>query len=359
MLIDQQAALDSACAALDAGGVIALDTEFARTETYAARLCLLQLCGNGGVWCVDELAALETKALWQLLCGGGLRVIHSAKQDIEVIWQKYGCMPAPLFDTQIGAGLLGHPAQLGYAALVKALLDVDIDKTHTRADWSRRPLAPELLAYAATDVLHLPVIHEKLRSELEARGRYGWALEDSARLLEPEQYRVDPGDAWQRLSGLARMPVPVQVRARQLAKWREAYAISADRPRQWILSDRALLDIAIRNPADVDALAHCADLAPGVARRQGSTLLAELATANEELARGSVLVQESRPEAVDADHLKRLGKLVEEAGKELGIAPEILATRKDITTMMRGATDARPLSGWRREVIGLRLAAAC
>ncbi len=358
-LVDQQSQLDEACAAISRGSLVAVDTEFARTTQFTPRLCLVQISAGAQVFCVDELAGLDTTPLWDILCAGtGLRVFHAAKQDLEVAWVSYQRLPQPLFDTQIAAALIGHPAQIGYAALVKALLGIDVDKTHTRADWSQRPLRPELIAYANTDVIHLPTVHAMLCEQLDRLGRYAWAIEDSERLVDPTLYQNDPDGAWRRLSGLPRMPVAVQLRARRLARWREENAIRADRPRQWILSDRALLDIAQRNPPDETALANCADLPAGVVRRQGTALLAELVVAADELASGTDLTQELRPELIDQAEIKRLGKIVDEVARMLGVVPEILATRKDLAALIRGEPELRPLSGWRKSVIGEPLLAA-
>lgn len=359
VLVNQQSQLDDACAAISRDGLVAVDTEFARTTQFTPRLCLVQIAAGTQIFCVDELAGLDTRPLWDILCAGtGMRVLHAAKQDLEVAWVTHQRLPEPLFDTQIAAALVGHPAQVGYAALVKALLDVEVDKTHTRADWSQRPLRPELIAYANTDVIHLPTIYAQLGKELERLGRYAWAIEDSARLVDPDLYRNDPEGAWRRLPGLPRMPVAVQLRARRLARWREEQAIRADRPRQWIISDRALLDIAQRNPPDESALANCADLPAGVVRRQAGAVLAELAAAADELAGGTDLSQALRPELIDQAELKRLGKIVDEVAKMLGVVPEILATRKDLSALIRGERELRPLSGWRRSVIGEPLLAA-
>jgi ribonuclease D len=277
---------------------------------------------------------------------------------MEVAWVRHKRLPNPLFDTQIAAALVGQPAQVGYAGLVKALLNVDVDKTHTRADWSLRPLGPELIHYAASDVVHLPAVYAMLREQLEKLGRYDWAVEDSARLVDPALYIVDPGEAWRRLAGIPRLPVAAQLRARRLARWREENALRADRPRQWILSDKSLLDIAMRRPHTEAELAGCAEVAPGTARRQGEAILAELDAADREYAGGTDLKQEARPDLVDPEQLKRIGKVVDDVAKALDLAPEILATRKDITAAIRGEPNLRPLTGWRRAVIGEPLLAA-
>ncbi len=359
VLIDEPARLAKACGGIAPGELICIDTEFVRTTQFSPRLCLTQIAAGNQIYCIDELAEIETAPLWDILCAGkGLRVLHAAKQDMEVAWVRHKRLPEPLFDTQIAAALVGQPAQVGYAGLVKALLDIDVDKTHTRADWSLRPLAPELIAYAASDVLHLPVVYQMLREQLEKLGRYAWAVEDSARMVDPALYIVDPDVAWRRLVGIPRLPVAAQLRARRLARWREEYAYRADRPRQWILSDKSLLDIAMRRPRNEAELAGCAEVPAGVARRQGEAILGELDVAAREYDSGTDLVQEARPELVDPAQLKRLGRVVEEIAKSLAIAPEILATRKDLTAAIRGDLEIRPLSGWRRPVIGEPLLAA-
>jgi len=359
VLIDTPPQLARICDEISPGDLVCIDTEFVRTTQFSPRLCLTQIATGNRIYCIDELAAIDTAPIWEILSAGrGLRVLHAAKQDMEVAWVRHKRLPEPLFDTQIAAALIGHPAQVGYAGLVKTLLDIDVDKTHTRANWSLRPLAPELIAYAAGDVLHLPVIYKMLREQLEKLGRYAWALEDSARMVDPALYIVDPDEAWRRLSGIPRLPLAVQLRARRLARWREEYAFRADRPRQWILSDKSLLDIAVRRPRTEEELASCAEVPAGVARRQGEAILGELEMAAREFDSGTGLVQEARPEIIDPAQLKRLGKVVEDVAKSLAIAPEILATRKDLAAAIRGEVEIRPLSGWRRQVIGDPLLAA-
>jgi ribonuclease D len=320
----------------------------------------MQFAGRHDVFCIDALIGLDTSGLWRLLgAGPPLKLVHAAKQDLEVLQLHFGRLPQPIFDTQITAGLLGHPAQVGYAGLAEAELGVRLDKSHTRTDWSRRPLSPEQLAYAANDVAYLGELYERLGTRLATLGRAAWAEEDSAALLDPSLYETRPEDAWQRLPGVVYLPAPVQARIRRLAAWREARAARANRPRQWILSDQALLGIAQANPRQLADLGHISDLPAGTVRKAGEVLLEELRAAERDLSSGAVdLQQQPRPAAVENWAIRKLGQVVQRVAGELGIAPEILATRADLTAIFRGSRELRPLQGWRRAVIGEALLAA-
>ncbi len=348
----EQAALEALCSAISADEPIGLDTEFARSSTYQPTLCLLQLIAGGRSWCIDTLADLDLGPLWALLCeGAGVRILHAAKQDLEVIYLTSGRLLPRLFDTQIAAALLGRPAQVGYAALVKEYFDIELDKTHTRADWSRRPLAPQLLDYALSDVVYLPGLHEQLRTELGGLGRVAWADEENERLLDEALYETRPEEAWQRLAPLAFMPVDAQQRGRRLAEWREVTARRVDRPRQWILSDRALLEIASRRPGSLEQLASIPELSAGFIRRQGRTVL-ELITEAEQQPMPAGMRRLERPEPTDQALVKRLSRVAAQIAGELGIAPELLATRRELTQLLRGERGIRPLQGWRAELVG-------
>jgi ribonuclease D len=359
-MVETQADLDAVSARIAAERELPLDTEFARTDTYRPKLCLVQAGTSDALWCIDTLAPLDLEPLWRAIAGtGSPKILHAAKQDMEVFLLRFGSLPGPLFDTQIAAGLVGHPPQAGYATLVEAELGVRIDKTQTRTDWSRRPLTPAQIAYAANDVAHLPELALALRRRLEALGRDEWAAEDSAALLDPALYRVHPERAWERLGGIAFQPPGVQARARRLAAWREQRADQADRPRQWILSDHALLALAQANPADSAAIQALDVMPPGAVRNSGPALVAELRAADEEFAAGAHgLTQRERPAATDNAQVKRLAAVVQKIAAGLGIAPELLATRGELTALLRGSRTERPLGGWRRAVIGEALLAA-
>ena len=201
-LIASHAALEDLRGRLDGVPAIGLDTEFLRERTYRAELCLLQLTTPQGPVCVDPLALGELELLRGLLgTSGPLKVLHAARQDLEVLAPLVGAV-GPLFDTQVAAALAGHPAQVGYAELVRRLLERELPKAHTRTDWSRRPLAPEQIEYALDDVRYLLPLQERLTAEIESLGRAEWLAEELAALTTPAGVGIDPELAWQRFKGV-------------------------------------------------------------------------------------------------------------------------------------------------------------
>jgi len=359
-LIDSQAILDDFCGGLVDQTIVAVDTEFARTETYFPRLCLFQLATNTHMTCIDVVAELDTTALRNLLFDEpALKIFHAAKQDLEALYTTYGRLPEPIIDTQIAAGLVGHQPQIGYANLVQELVGITLEKGHTRTDWCRRPLTAAQLDYAIDDVRYLAELHTKLKTQLESSGRYGWAIDDSAALVDADLYVSAPEDAWRRLPSIPYLPVPIQARARRLAAWREARAQQVDRPRRWVLADKALLAIAAENPKSENGLGGLPQLPPAVIRNQGKSLLAELRGADDDVRADRIKFrQQSRPRPPDPKALKKLTDIVADAADELGISTEVLATRRALVTLLRGDQNIKPLSGWRRQVIGEKLLSA-
>ena len=269
-LIDTDAALADLCRALDGSAWIALDTEFLRERTYYARLCLIQIGAPGIVACIDPLALEQLEPLHALLENPHLRkVLHAARQDLEVFNDLRGIVPAPLFDTQIAAAYLGYDDQIGYAALVTAITGVTLDKTHTRTDWSARPLSAAQHRYAEDDVRYLMPVYEALHERLAASGRLAWLAEDCARLTDSgavrERSRPRRGDVCGRG---AELPAVNQQMLRALAAWREQTAQTRNLPRGWVLRDEVLVRTRASRAPDT----RRAGLDPWTRRRRTRTL---------------------------------------------------------------------------------------
>lgn len=357
MLVTTQERLDAAVFRMQGADRVALDTEFMRERTYFAQLCLVQVATDADCFLVDPCVGLDLGALHALLADRSrVKVLHAARQDLEVLFVAGGQVPGPVFDTQVAAALLGFPPQVGYAELVARQLGHSIDKGQTRTDWSRRPLTPEQLAYAADDVHHLLQLHTELATQLEARGRAQWLAEDARAFDDESLYQLNPSDAWRRLKALGRLRPLEQAAARALADWRERRAVASDKPRSWILSDEALYALATRAPATVTDLEQIPALPPALVRKRGQELITLIASAHQGADGTDTLQVAPRPTPGETTRVARLQQLVRDKAVEMGISPEVLATRRDVEALVfpeRG--ESALLRGWRRGVIGQRL----
>ena len=326
-----------------------VDTEFMRESTYYAQLCLVQLAAGDDIWCADPLSGHSQDTFWAEILRHDW-VLHSGRQDIEVIFQLTGTMPASIFDTQVAAGLLGMPAQIGYANLVKELFDVAIHKTHTRADWSRRPLRDEYLEYAAEDVEYLLPAYETLVEELDKKGRLDWAREDSQWLLDPELYSNGNGQAIDRLKGARNFRGRKRAAAARLADWREEEAIKRNRPRQWIMRDNVLLDIAWNLPRSENELAAIEGIPAKLVKRVGRHLLAAVEKSASDQ---DSYAPPRRPNEGQKALLKEMQALVATCAGDLGLAAETVASKRELSAVIIGGSrKSRLFSGWRAGLVG-------
>lgn len=357
MIIATAAELVAFVTAHSGHDAVALDTEFLRERTYRAELCLVQVALGGHAACIDPLAIGDLQPLAPLLTGADcIKVMHAARQDLEVLLPAVGHV-IPVFDTQIAAGLAGYAPQIGYAELVKRLLEVELPKAHTRTDWSRRPLSDAQIEYALDDVRHLRPLRELLGEALERQGRTAWLAEELSELAHPEWLAVDPEMAWKRVKGLGGLDAGREQLARVLAAWRERRAIDRNRPRGWILDDAVLREIVVRVPRDPAALAAIPEMPEAVVRNSGTELLA-LVERTGLPHPPPPLPRRERPDPAMVALVKRLATVTADAARELGMSAEVLATRRELEQVAAGKADAAPLVGWRREVIGQRLTAS-
>jgi ribonuclease D len=352
--IDRSAELESLARTLESQSDIGLDTEFLRERTFFPKLCLLQLRAAGQIWCVDTLKVDSLDALMPVLTAPNVRkLIHAARQDLEAVYLSTKQVISPVFDTQIAAACIGMKPQVGYAELVKTLLDVIIPKGQTRTDWSKRPLTAAQLEYAADDVLYLDAIAQELKQSLRKLKREHWVREDCLELEERRLYEPDPAQAWERLRGIGQLPPEPRARAKAIAVWREKLARERDLPRAWILSDAAVFSIAHANPATAAAL-HAVE---PMNERFAATLLDALAIS----AAGDLTdlepVQDSRPTPEQKALLDTLSKIVDARAAELEISAEVLAPRGELKALAMGRRDTHALKGWRLQEIGTRLLA--
>ncbi len=357
--IRTNAALAAAAERWAAAPVLGLDTEFVRTNTFYHRLGLIQVADGETSWLVDPLAARDLSPLAKVFRSPGVKVLHSASEDIEVFYRALGVLPEPLFDTQIAGALAGAGAFLSYQKLVAAYLGVELAKEETRTDWLVRPLSPGQLAYAAEDVAYLVPLYERLKADLEALGRLDWALEDSAALLDTSRFQEDDESAYLRVKGAGRLDRRQLGALQTLSSWREKEARRRDLPRNFVLKEGLLLDLAVRRPTEEKDLKRLPSFDARQAARDGSTWLQLLEQA------GARPESELPPRITGKPFLPaaravetRLRDKVRARATELNVPPEILAPRRALEALLRlnlGKADPRlprELEGWRRRAIG-------
>lgn len=232
--------------------MLAIDTEFLRETTYYPKLCLLQMATDDEVAIIDPLSVDDLSVIAPLLEDERMvKLFHAGGQDIEILLREVGSMPRPLFDTQVAAALLGHTQQIGYGALVHAVCGVTLKKTDSYTDWSQRPLSDSQIDYAADDVIYLPRVYRKMRSELESKGRLGWLAPDFEEMTNPAKYSEDPRLRYRRLKRVTQLDGRQLCAAREFAAWREEEAAKRDMPRKWLVSDEQIVE-ACRRDARTD-----------------------------------------------------------------------------------------------------------
>ncbi len=357
--IRTDAALAAAAERWAAAPALGLDTEFVRTNTFYHRLGLIQVSDGGASWLVDPLAARDLSPLAAVFRSPGVKVLHSASEDIEVFYRALGVLPEPLFDTQIAGALAGAGAFLSYQKLVAAYLGVELAKEETRTDWLARPLSPGQLAYAAEDVAYLVPLYERLTADLSALGRLDWALEDSAALLDTSRFQEDDESAYLRIKGAGRLDRRQLGALQTLSSWREKEARRRDLPRNFVLKEGLLLDLAVRRPKEEPDLRRLPSFDARQAARDGATWLRLLEQAGERPDSELPPRITGKPFSPAAREIEaRLRDKVRERAAELNVPPEILAPRRALEALLRlnlGKSDPRlprELEGWRRRAIG-------
>ena len=352
------ARLAELCARLSGAAYITVDTEFMRENTFWPVLCLVQLAGPEDAAAIDTLAdGIDLAPLYELLADERvLKVFHAGRQDLEIFYHRMGKVPAPVFDTQLAAMVCGFGDQISYENLLARTTGVTVDKASRFTDWSRRPLSDRQLDYALADVTHLRPVYEKLAAQMTRTGRDHWLDEEMAVLTAPETYRIDPEESWRRIKGRGGKGKRFFAILVELAAWREREAQQRDIPRNRILRDEAIMEIASHAPRKTETLSHVRGISPKMAA--GPTGQAILQAVEDGIARPahSLPVRPQRPERLPpglgplTDLLK---VLLKQNCERQNVATRLVASGDDLERIAADDTaDVPALKGWRREIFG-------
>ena len=358
MYLADQASLEAFVERVTGAEVLAIDTEFLRETTYYPKLCLLQMATDDEVAIIDPLSVDDLSVIAPLLEDERtVKLFHAGGQDIEILLREVGSMPRPLFDTQVAAALLGHTQQIGYGALVHAVCGVTLKKTDSYTDWSQRPLSDSQIDYAADDVIYLPRVYRKMRSELESKGRLGWLAPDFEEMMNPAKYSEDPRLRYRRLKRVTQLDERQLCAAREFAAWREEEARKRDMPRKWLVSDEQIVEACKREARTIDELFMVRGMREKLNTRDARTVAGLMKKALESGPQSwPELDRSGRNEPnVDAP-LDLMSALVRLRAKENGVAFPTLASHDDLVRMARGYRQGIDLlRGWRRALVGEEL----
>ena len=342
-----------------------LDTEFLRERTYRPQLCVVQVKHGDTLALVDVIALAGDegrigRAMRDALAPfvalvsrpDTVKVFHSGSQDLEILWLLAGAVPTPVFDTQLAAPLLGHPEQIGYANLVRERLGVELDKSQTRADWTRRPLPERQVAYALDDVVHLEALYLSMRDELAAAGRLEWLEPEFRDLERSDRYDAPAAERWRRIRQVTRYKGAALSVIQALAEWRELRAREADVPRNWLMKDETITAIAQQRPASAAELGHVRGLDRRTREAHGDALVALVRQASEREPEPHAAFRK-KPKATPATlaRARLLDAWVHQRAVELDIAPGTLVPPERLERLALGE-GREALAGWRDGLVG-------
>jgi ribonuclease D len=334
---------------------VTVDTEFLRESTYYPQLCVAQMAGPDEAVVVDALApGIDLKPFFELMANESIvKVFHAARQDIEIVWHRASLIPHPIFDTQVAAMVLGYGDSISYDQLVQRITGDTLDKSHRFTDWTRRPLSQAQLEYAVSDVTHLRDVYKKLLADLGRRGRTEWVSEEMDVLTSPETYKLDPMNAWQRLRTRVRKPKELAVLI-EVAAWREREAKARDVPRQRVLKDDLVADIAVQAPTTIERLASLRAMPKGFERSKWGLEIPEIVKAG--LARDPKTLpslDRGRAAPNGAAIVELLKVLLRMTAEQHAVAAKVIATVDDLEQIAADdEADVPAMKGWRRELFG-------
>ena len=354
-LIADSADLAAFCKRQAKAEFITVDTEFMRDSTYWPKLCLAQVGGPREAAAIDTLAPdIDLAPLLQLMKNPKiLKVFHSARQDLEIFFLLMDALPEPIFDSQVAAMVCGFGDSVGYDKLVRKLTGQRIDKSKRFTDWSRRPLKQSQIDYALSDVVHLRPVYEKLRRQVENRARTAWLDEEMAILNSPDTYRLEPETAWRRLKTRSASPRYLAL-LRALAAWREAEAQRRDVPRNRVLRDEQMFDIAAHHPATAEELSHTRGFSRDAARgRIGQAILAALDEGMAVPEADCPVPPPQRDQPAGLGPVDLLKVLLKLQCERHDVAQKLVASVADLERIAADDEAEVPaLTGWRHEIFG-------
>ncbi|PKI16906.1 ribonuclease D [Colwellia sp. 12G3] len=363
-LIEDQNSLNQLCEQLAKAKVLAIDTEFVRTRTLYAKLGLLQVCDGEQLALIDPIAVDDLTPFWALLTNQNItKVLHACSEDLEVFLTAGNCKPVNLIDSQIMMSFLGHGLSLGYAAMVNHYTGIELDKSESRTDWTRRPLTEKQLAYASADVDHLFDLYPRLLAEITQAGFLAYAKLETQSMIDKKFTPMDENEMYLNIKMSWRLNPKQLNLLKYLASWRFQQAKKRDLPIGFVAKDHTLMALAQHNPESVIAMATLEGAEAIDIRHKGKAMLAVLNQAD----KADVSTYPDKIDRLDEypgykQIFKQVKAFLVVAAENKGLAIENIASKKQINQFLtwyfdlngaRSCTNkVELLSSWREQLFG-------
>ncbi len=351
--------LKKACTKLKKAHFITVDTEFIRERNYWAKLCLIQVAGPKDEFVIDPLSTdIDLSVFYELMQNKKvLKVFHACRQDLEIFFKEMdGKLPSPIFDTQIAAMVCGYGEQISYANLVYSVTNKRLDKSSRFTDWAQRPLNPKQLSYALSDVTYLRKAYEHLINELEEKRRKTWITDEFKLLINKENYTARPEVAWKRIKIASNKPRVLGL-LQEIAAWREATAQNVDVPRNRVMRDDVLSNLALNPPKSIKELSKIRGVQKGFANSsRGNELL-------KAIKKGLAMPESKLPKRKKGEDLpsglapsiELLKVLLKITSEEHNVAHRLIANASDLEQIAayKEKAEVPAMSGWRKKIFGI------
>lgn len=332
---------------------IAVDTEFMREKTYYSKLCLIQIASAKTSAIIDTIALKDLSPLEEVFLNPDIvKVMHASTQDLEIFAKEFSAPVAPIFDTQVAGTLLGYQNQVGYGQLISDLLGVQLGKSDTYSDWSRRPLSPEQIEYARDDVTYLIQAYPIILNRLKENKRLAWLQDEMEKLVNPNRFEIEYDTLYQKLKRINTLRPKALLVAREVAAWREKTAQRRDIPRRWVMGDESIVEIARNAPTNPEKI----NATRGV-RQLNNQDMKSLIEAIERGKAGDVetLPTINRPQKITAEQevvVDLMNAVVRARALEADISHVQLALRGQLASYLTNPDDSNLNLGWRKELLG-------
>ncbi|MAZ79337.1 MAG: hypothetical protein CMD72_01130 [Gammaproteobacteria bacterium] len=335
--------------------IISIDIEFMRRNTFFPEPCVIQISDGNNHGCIDLTLEINYKEIFKnIFDNNKIIVLHSCRQDLEILYMLLGYIPKKIFDTQFAASFLGYKYQIGYAEVMKEIFQIEIDKTEKMTNWKKRPLTENQIKYALNDVIYLNNLHDNLEKKLVKSKKNIYFKEEFKNYLNDIDWEPETDMAWKRIKSINGLGKIAYDAAKIISVWRERKAIDLNLPRNWILSEKEIIEVSknfsINNKINLPKKNKILDI-----DKESSKILyniKNISTKNENInAIPRTKIKNNIEYKKIADDLYEYYKMV---ALKNNISYQIVSPKKMILSYLKNNDkNSRLINGWRKNLIDI------